>query len=284
MDAQLREMLKNKKRVVVKIGSSSLQHEETGNLNFLKVERLVRELCDIRNQGIDVCLVSSGAIAVGRQSIGLTERPSNISAKQACAAVGQARLMMTYQKMFSEYHQTAGQVLMTKNTMINNVARKNAQNTFEELFHMGVIPIVNENDTVSTYEMQFGDNDSLSAIVASLVGADLLILLSDIDGLYTDDPHKNPEAKLVPFVESLDDHYMDMAKDSTGSDVGTGGMATKLIAARIATVSGADMIIANGQDVGVLHQIFEGKSVGTFFKAHKNEDFYIADFIEESMG
>lgn len=284
MDAQLREMLKNKKRVVVKIGSSSLQHEETGNLNFLKVERLVRELCDIRNQGIDVCLVSSGAIAVGRQSIGLTERPSNISAKQACAAVGQARLMMTYQKMFSEYHQTAGQVLMTKNTMINNVARKNAQNTFEELFHMGVIPIVNENDTVSTYEMQFGDNDSLSAIVASLVGADLLILLSDIDGLYTDDPHKNPEAKLVPFVESLDEHYMDMAKDSTGSDVGTGGMATKLIAARIATVSGADMIIANGQDVGVLHQIFEGKSVGTFFKAHKNEDFYIADFIEESMG
>ena len=149
---------------------------------------------------------------------------------------------------------------------------------------MGVIPIVNENDTVSTYEMQFGDNDSLSAIVASLVGADLLILLSDIDGLYTDDPHKNPEAKLVPFVESLDEHYMDMAKDSTGSDVGTGGMATKLIAARIATVSGADMIIANGQDVGVLHQIFEGKSVGTFFKAHKNEDFYIADFIEESMG
>ena len=284
MDAQLREMLKNKKRVVVKIGSSSLQHEETGNLNFLKVERLVRELCDIRNQGMDVCLVSSGAIAVGRQSIGLTERPSNISAKQACAAVGQARLMMTYQKMFSEYHQTAGQVLMTKNTMINNVARKNAQNTFEELFHMGVIPIVNENDTVSTYEMQFGDNDSLSAIVASLVGADLLILLSDIDGLYTDDPHKNPEAKLVPFVESLDEHYMDMAKDSTGSDVGTGGMATKLIAARIATVSGADMIIANGQDVGVLHQIFEGKSVGTFFKAHKNEDFYIADFIEESMG
>lgn len=284
MDAQLRKMLKHKKRVVVKIGSSSLQHQETGKLNLFKVERLVRELCDIRNQGIDVCLVSSGAIAVGRQSMGLTERPKNISTKQACAAVGQARLMMTYQKLFSEYHQQAGQVLMTKNTMLDNVARKNAQNTFEELFRMGVIPIVNENDTVSTYEMQFGDNDSLSAIVASLVGADLLILLSDIDGLFTDDPHKNPDAKLIPYVDKLDEHVQGMAKGTTGSDVGTGGMATKLIAAKIATVSGADMIIANGRDVGILHQIFEGDFVGTLFQAHRNEDFYIADFIEESMG
>ncbi len=284
MDAQLREMLKHKKRIVVKIGSSSLQHEETGNLNFLKMERLVRELCDLRNQGMDVCLVSSGAIAVGRQSIGLTERPKNISVKQACAAVGQARLMMTYQKMFSEYHQIAGQVLITKNTMINNVARKNAQNTFEELFQLGIIPIVNENDTVSTYEMQFGDNDSLSAIVAALVNADLLILLSDIDGLYTDDPRTNPDAKLVTYVDRLDENFIDMAKESTGSDVGTGGMTTKLTAAKIATVSGADMIIANGNDVGVLHRIFEGEFVGTLFRAHRNEDFYIADFIEESMG
>lgn len=284
MDAQLREMLKHKKRVIVKIGSSSLQHDETGNLNLLKMERLVRELCDLRNQGIDVCLVSSGAIAVGRHTIGLTERPKTISTKQACAAVGQARLMMTYQKMFSEYNQVAGQVLMTKNTMINNVSRKNAQNTFEELFNFGIIPIVNENDTVSTYEMQFGDNDSLSAIVASLVGADLLILLSDIDGLYTDDPRENPNAKLVPFVDRLDDHFYSMARESTGSDVGTGGMATKLTAAKIATVSGADMIIANGNDVGVLHRIFEGEFVGTLFRAHKNDDFYIADFIEESMG
>jgi glutamate 5-kinase len=284
MDAQLREMLKHKKRVIVKIGSSSLQHDETGNLNLLKMERLVRELCDLRNQGIDVCLVSSGAIAVGRHTIGLTERPKTISTKQACAAVGQARLMMTYQKMFSEYNQVAGQVLMTKNTMINNVSRKNAQNTFEELFNFGIIPIVNENDTVSTYEMQFGDNDSLSAIVASLVGADLLILLSDIDGLYTDDPRENPNAKLVPFVDRLDDHFYSMARESTGSDVGTGGMATKLTAAKTATVSGADMIIANGNDVGVLHRIFEGEFVGTLFRAHKNDDFYIADFIEESMG
>lgn len=284
MDMKIRDTLKDKKRVIVKIGSSSLQHPETGNLDFLKVERLVRELCDIHNTGKDVCLVSSGAIAVGRQSIGLAERPSTIAAKQACAAVGQARLMMTYQKMFSEYHQTAGQVLMTKNTMIDNVSRKNAQNTFEELFAMGVIPIVNENDTVSTYEMRFGDNDSLSAIVASMVGADLLILLSDIDGLYTDDPHTNTNARLVPYVDRLNDRFMQMAKGSTGSDVGTGGMATKLVAAQIATLSGADMVIANGQDVGVLHRLFEGQSIGTLFRANKNEDFYVVDYIEERMG
>ena len=178
-----------KKRVVVKIGSSSLNYEETGSLNLTKLERLVRELCNLRNRGLDVCLVSSGAIAVGRRSLGLAERPGDISTKQACAAVGQARLMMVYQKLFAEYNQVAGQVLMTKNTMIDPVARGNAKNTFEELFRLGAIPIVNENDTVSTYEMQFSDNDTLSAIVASLVGADLLILLSDIDGLFTDDPH-----------------------------------------------------------------------------------------------
>lgn len=284
MDTQLRETLKKKKRVIVKIGSSSLLHEETGKLNLLKLERLVRELCDIKNQGMDVCLVSSGAIAVGRQSMGFKERPEKIAVKQACAAVGQARLMMTYQKLFSEYHQNVGQVLMTKKTMVDNVSRKNAQNTFEELFEMGIIPIVNENDTVSTYEMQFGDNDSLSAIVASLVGADLLILLSDIDGLYTDDPRKNPKAELIPVVEKIDNRIENMAGDTVGSDVGTGGMTTKLTAARIATLSGADMIIANAKDVGVLHQIFEGKQVGTFFKANKNDDFYIADYVEESMG
>ena len=168
--------------------------------------------------------------------------------------------------------------------MINNVSRKNAQNTFEELFHLGVIPIVNENDTISTYEMCFGDNDTLSAIVASLVGADLLILLSDIDGLFTDDPHKNKDAKLVRVVEKLDNQILHMAKGSTGSDVGTGGMATKLTAAHIATFSGADMVIANGEDVGIIHKIFEDDYVGTLFRANKNEDFYIADYIEESIG
>ena len=273
----------NVKRVVVKIGSSSLSHEETGALNFTKLERLVRELCDIRNQGIDVCLVSSGAIAVGRSSMGMKERPSTIARKQACAAVGQSRLMMTYQKMFSEYHQTAGQVLMTNYTMIDNVCRKNAENTFEELFQLGVIPVVNENDTVSTYEMQFGDNDTLSALVASLIKADLLILLSDIDGLYTDDPRENPNAKLIHDVIDIDEKVMAMAKEKPGSNVGTGGMATKLKAAQIATWSGADMIIANGADVGILHQIFEGNFDGTVFHADYNEDFYIGEYVEETM-
>ena len=151
--------------------------------------------------------------------MGLKERPEKIAVKQACAAVGQARLMMTYQKLFSEYHQNVGQVLMTKKTMVDNVSRKNAQNTFEELFEMGIIPIVNENDTVSTYEMQFGDNDSLSAIVASLVGADLLILLSDIDGLYTDDPRKNPKAELIPVVEKIDNRIENMAGDTDRKSV-----------------------------------------------------------------
>ena len=282
MDTQLRRKLGAKKRIVVKVGSSSLQHPETGKLNFLKVERLVRELCDLKNCGMDICLVSSGAIAVGRTFMGMEKRPQTIARKQACAAVGQARLMMTYQKMFAEYHQTAGQVLMTKNTMIDNVSRKNAQNTFEELFRLGVIPIVNENDTISTYEMQFGDNDTLSAIVAALVSADLLILLSDIDGLYTDDPRENPDAKLIHEVDAIDERYLFMAKESTGSDVGTGGMATKLTAAKIAMKSGADMIIANPKNMGILHQIFEGSFTGTLFHANYDEDFYISDYIEET--
>ncbi len=273
--------LNQKKRVIVKIGSSSLSHPETGHLNFTKLEKLVRELCDIRNQGMDICLVSSGAIAVGRKAIGLDTRPKTIALKQACAAVGQARLMMTYQKMFAEYNQIAAQVLLTKGTVTDPVSRENAHNTFEELFSLGVIPIVNENDTVSTYEMQFGDNDTLSAIVASLVGADLLVLLSDIDGLFTDDPHSNPEAKLIPVVEKLDGRVLHMAKESTGSDVGTGGMATKLSAARIATLSGADMIIANGSDVGVLHRIFHGSFVGTTFLANKDADFSLEKEIKE---
>ncbi|MCI9427509.1 MAG: glutamate 5-kinase [Eubacterium sp.] len=272
-----------KKRVIIKIGSSSLQHKETGKIDFYKMERLVRELCDLRNSGLDVALVSSGAIAVGRTFMGMEKRPETIAQKQACAAVGQARLMMTYQKMFAEYHQTAGQVLMTKNTMVDLVARKNAQNTMEELFRLGVIPIVNENDTVSTYEMQFGDNDTLSALVASLVSADLLVLLSDIDGLYTDDPRENPDAAFIHDVEIIDESLFGMAKESTGSDVGTGGMATKLAAAKIATKSGADMIIANAKDVGILHHIFEGDFVGTLFHANYDEDFYISDFIEETL-
>ena len=272
------------KRVVIKIGSSSLTHLETGKLNFVKIEHLVRELSDLHNQGIDVCLVSSGAIAVGRAAMGIKERPSDISTKQACAAVGQAKLMMVYQKLFAEYNQTAGQVLMTKNTMVNPVSRENAKNTFDELFHLRVIPVVNENDTVSTYEMQFGDNDTLSALVASIVGADLLILLSDIDGLYTDDPHSNPDAKLLDVVDSIDEQIYEMAKDSTGSNVGTGGMATKLAAAKIATFSGTDMIIANGKDVRILQDIFQDDYVGTLFTANENPNFNVATYVMETIG
>lgn len=272
------------KRVVIKIGSSSLTHPETGKLNFVKIEHLVRELSDLHNQGIDVCLVSSGAIAVGRAAMEIKERPSDISTKQACAAVGQAKLMMVYQKLFAEYNQTAGQVLMTKNTMVNPVSRENAKNTFDELFHLRVIPVVNENDTVSTYEMQFGDNDTLSALVASIVGADLLILLSDIDGLYTDDPHSNPDAKLLDVVDSIDEQIYEMAKDSTGSNVGTGGMATKLAAAKIATFSGTDMIIANGKDVKILQDIFQDDYVGTLFTANENPNFNVATYVMETIG
>ena len=272
------------KRVVIKIGSSSLTHSETGSLNFSKMERLVRSICDYRNSGLDVCLVSSGAIAVGRDAIGLKERPSDISIKQACAAVGQGKLMMTYQKLFGEYNQNSGQILMTKNTIINPVSRKNAMNTFEELFSLNVVPIVNENDTVSTYEMQFGDNDTLSAIVASLTKADLLILLSDIDGLYSDDPHDNPDAKLIKEVDTLDEKIMGMAKSSTGSDVGTGGMATKLTAAKIATNSGADMIIANGSNIGILYDIMNDDYTGTLFHKAEDKNFVLANYILESIG
>ena len=278
------ETAKEYKRIVIKIGSSSLTHPETGSVNFLKMEKLVRAICDLRNQGKDVCLVSSGAIAVGRDAIGLKERPKDISTKQACAAVGQGRLMMTYQKLFSEYNQNSGQVLMTKNTMINPVSRSNAMNTFEELFKLGVVPIVNENDTVSTYEMQFGDNDTLSALVTCLVNADLLVLLSDIDGLYTDDPHSNPNAKLIKDVTEIDNSIFDMAKDSTGSNVGTGGMATKLTAAKIATYSGADMIIANANDFSVIYKILEDDFVGTKFHAQKNPNFVLENYIMETIG
>jgi glutamate 5-kinase len=275
---EYRELLKNKKRIVIKIGSASLTHLETGSLNLDKMERLVRILTDIRNQGKDVILVTSGAIAVGRKALGLTHRPTERSIKQACAAVGQANLMMVYQKLFAEYSQIAAQILMTKYTMINDISRMNAQNTFNELFRMGVIPIVNENDTVSTDELDFGDNDTLSAIVTALVKGDLLILLSDIDGLYTDDPHQNQEAKLVPCVTEIGEELSHMAKSSTNS-LGTGGMTTKISAAKIATASGADMVIANGNDVHNINRVLAGKEIGTLFLAHKQSGFNIMDYI-----
>ena len=281
MDNQtLRERLKDKKKIVVKVGSSSLTHAETGSIDLIKMEKLVRELTDLHNRGKEVILVSSGAIAVGRKTIGMKDRPSQLSVKQACASIGQARLMMMYQKFFMEYNQIASQVLMTKNTLVNGENRINARNTFDTLLHMGAIPIVNENDTISTYEIQFGDNDTLSAVVAALVQADLLILLSDIDGLFTDDPNKNPDAEFIDYVEHVDHHFEQMGKGSA-SDVGTGGMSTKLKAAKLATSAGADMVIANGADMGVIHQIVDGEQIGTLFKENRTEDFYLIDYLDE---
>lgn len=279
----IREAVKDKKRIVIKIGSSSLMHNETGRLNLGKIEKLVRTIVDIKNSGKDVVLVSSGAIAVGRMAIGLNEKPDELPVKQACAAIGQAKLMMVYQKIFAEYSTTAAQVLMTKATVMNDKSRRNAQNTFNELLNLGAVPIVNENDTVSTYEIKqvqtFGDNDRLSAIVTSIIDADLLILLSDIDGLYTDDPNSNPDARFINQVDVIDDKLFNMGKSTSGSGVGTGGMATKLKAAGIAVSSGADMVIANGNDIDNIAKIMSGADVGTLFVSCKDENFDLVKFI-----
>ena len=272
--------MKHKKRIVIKVGSSSLVHEETGMMDLFKLEQLVRILCDLRNQGKEVILVSSGAIGAGRKVLGLNKRPSSLPVKQACASVGQGALIALYQRLFNEYHQISSQILMTKHTIIREKSLFNARNTFDQLLDMGVIPIVNENDTVSTDEIEFGDNDTLSAVVAALVSADLLILMSDIDGLYTDDPNKNPNARFIECVYKIDKSLYDMAKGA-GSDFGTGGMVTKIDAARIATDSGCDMIISNGKDFRTIHDIIEGKNIGTLFLAHKNEDFDLKSYIEE---
>lgn len=283
MESAERARLKDKKRIVIKIGSSSLTHSYTGDLNLTKIERLVRVISDMRGEGQQVILVSSGAIAAGRQALGRHTRPVTLSEKQAFAAVGQARLMMVYQRLFAEYNQTAAQILMTKDTMVNDSSRYNAQNTFEELLKLGAIPIVNENDTVSVSEIplvdNFGDNDRLSAIVAALTGADLLILLSDIDGLYSDDPRSNPKAEFIKLVPEITSELMAMGKETSGSDVGTGGMAAKLAAARIATDGGSDMVIANGSDFGVIQEIMMGEEKGTLFLAHANLDFDLINYI-----
>lgn len=277
---EIREQLKDKKRVVIKIGSSSLTHVMTGEVDYQKMEQLTRALCDLRGMGKDVILVSSGAIAVGKMAMHMKTHPTTTSEKQALAAIGQARLMMTYQRLFAEYSQVAAQILMTKNTVKNNLNRFNARNTFEELLNMGAIPIVNENDTVATYEIEFGDNDHLSAYVAALTNADLLILLSDIDGMYTDDPSRNPDASLIPIVWELTEQYRSMGKSTSKSEIGTGGMTAKLDAAKIAVEAGIDMVIANGSNVRNILDIVEGKEVGTLFVAHRKKNFDLLNYIE----
>lgn len=256
------------RRVVVKIGSSSLTYDN-GKLAFHKIEQLARSLADIHNGGRDVVLVSSGAIAAGVAALHLPHRPNTTEGKQAAAAVGQGTLMQLYERFFLEYRQSVAQILLTREVMEHSVRRRNAANTFDKLFEYDVIPIVNENDTIATDEIEFGDNDRLSAYVAELVGADLLILLSDIDGLYTADPSQNADAQLIREVREITPQIAAMAGDSRSS-VGTGGMATKIMAAQIAGAAGIDMVIANAASPEVLEQIFEGMEVGTYFYGRKS--------------
>lgn len=262
-----RENMKAKNKIVVKIGSSSLTHELTGEIDYGNLEKFIRDLVNLRNMGKEVVLVSSGAIAVGTKIMHLEERPSKIEEKQAVAAIGQANLMMCYQKIFGEYNQKVAQILITKDLMDHPERRQNAENTINALLAMGVIPIVNENDTVATEEIVYGDNDTLSAIVGKLIGADLLILLSDIDGLYSADPRVCLEAELIPEVIGITEDIRKMA-GGVGSSVGTGGMATKITAASIATTNGVDMIIANASENRVIGKIFEGRPIGTLFIAN----------------
>ncbi|WP_173471754.1 glutamate 5-kinase [Eubacterium ruminantium] len=273
-----RSFIKDKKRIVVKIGSSSLIHPETGGIDYVRLEKLVRILSDLKNRGKEVVLVSSGAIGVGRKSLGLKEKPETLALKQACAAVGQGQLMMIYQKLFLEYNHKAAQVLLTFDVITSDERRKNAKNTLNELIGLGIIPVVNENDTVATEEIEFGDNDTLSAIVATLINADLLIVLTDQDGLFTDDPTKNPDAKKISVVKKIDDSLVNMAKGSS-TTFGTGGMSTKIAAARIATDTGTDMVICNSNDLTNISRVVNGKDVGTLFISHEQDDFDAKDFI-----
>ena len=281
---EMRQSLRKKQRIVIKVGSASITHAESGGLHLRKIEKLVRVISDLNGEGKDVILVSSGAIATGRNALSMHRRPRSMAEKQAFAAIGQARLMMNYQKLFSEYSVIAAQVLLTKNIMLDARSRDNATNTFLELLNLGTVPVVNENDTVSTSEIDqvesFGDNDQLAAIVGAVVHADLVILLSDIDGLFTDDPRRNPEARFLPFIPRIDEEILEMGKSDSGSNVGTGGMSAKLAAARIATDSGADMVIARFTTADVIQDILDGKDVGTLFAAHKNENFDLLKYIE----
>ena len=254
------------KRIVVKVGTSTLTHK-SGRINIRLMEELVKVLADIQNSGRELVLVSSGAIGVGVGKLGLRERPRDIPGKQAAAAVGQCELMYLYDRYFSEYNHTVGQVLLTRYSLDDPESRENVHNTFETLLALGAIP-VNENDTVATDEIRVGDNDTLSAIVAKIIGADALVLLTDIDGLYTADPTKDPGAVLVPEVREIDDRLMETASGA-GSSRGTGGMVTKLAAGRIALSAGADMYIVSGKDPRILYDLVEGKAVGTHFIAKK---------------
>ena len=257
------------KRIVVKVGTSTLSHP-SGLLNIRRVEELCKVLSDLKNAGNEIILVSSGAIGMGVGKLSLPKRPEDMPTKQAAAAVGQCELMYTYDKAFGEYNHTVAQILLTAEEVDQPDRFRNFHNTMVRLLELHALPIINENDTISTEEISIGDNDTLSAMVAASIRADLLILLSDIDGLYDSDPHKNPDARLIPVVERLDDHIRALAGGS-GSSLGTGGMVTKLQAAQIATEAGCEMVIANGHHPAALYDIAAGQPVGTRFLAGRKD-------------
>lgn len=250
-------------RIVVKIGTSTLAYA-TGQLNIRRVEELCKTMSDIRNAGHELILVSSGAIGMGVGKLGLRTRPRDIPTKQAAAAVGQCELMYVYDKLFSEYHHTVAQLLITADNLSNETRHANFTNTLNRLLELGAVPVINENDTVATDEIVIGDNDTLAAMVAESVEANLLVLLSDIDGLYTADPHADPTARLLPVVHRVDDGIRALAGVSS-TDQGTGGMVTKLRAAEICLNCGCEMVIANGREPMLLYDLVEGKPVGTRF-------------------
>lgn len=254
-------------RIVVKVGTSTLAHA-TGRLNIRHTEELVKVLSDLKNAGHEVILVSSGAIGMGVGKLSLSARPTDMSSKQACAAMGQCELMYTYDRLFNAYNHTVAQILLTGVDVEHTERRVNFQNTLSRLLELGALPIINENDTVATEEMGIGDNDTLAAVVAVSMEADLLILLSDIDGLYTADPHTHPEATLIAEIPALTREIWELAGGS-GSSLGTGGMSTKLQAADICTQAGCDMVIANGSSPSVLYDIADGKPVGSRFRGKK---------------
>ena len=261
-------VLKDVKRLVVKVGTSTLTYD-TGKTNIRRMHKLVSVLSDIVNSGIEVALVTSGAIGVGVGKLGLKERPSDISGRQAAATVGQCELMFMYDKLFGEYGHTVGQLLITKSDVDSEERRKNLVNTFEKLFDYGAVPIVNENDSVAIDEIVYGDNDSLSAIVAKLVNADAPILLTDIDGLYDDNPNENEDAKLISQVDEITDELIAVA-GGHGSRFSTGGMVTKLHAAQIAMDAGIDTIVMNGAAPESIYKALDGKQIGTFFTGKKD--------------
>lgn len=265
---EVRKHIKNYKRIVIKIGTTSLTHKN-GKLNLQAIENLAWVLSDIRNQGKEVILVSSGAIAVGTERLSLAERPRDIIGKQVASAVGQGVLMQIYESFFSKYNQKIAQILLTKDVFENSITRENAQNTLFKLLEMGVIPIVNENDTISTDEIQgFSDNDTLSAYVCNIVEGDILILLSDIDGMYTKDPNKYEDAQIISEIFEIDNNIENSAEGSN-SLLGTGGMKTKVNSAKMVNKNGADMIIACGKEPNILFKILNGEKVGTLFICNK---------------